>query len=532
LGSPIQSKAAFNNFPYQYGVVERTYSEHKSGLLANTPVSGYLSLPAELRAGAIKAAYESSIIAGTGGNYEDGSTRYFNCQTCHLRAVTGSGCNKMGAPLRKDLPLHDMTGGNYWAPDAIKYLDSQGKLRLGGGLTGVQLAAIDAGKTRALKQLSEAVSLSVVGNTLRVVNLTGHKVITGYPEGRRMWLNIKWYDGVGNVLREDGRYGPLSVTIDGAPRSVNTILDLNDPNTRIYEAHYGVTQEWAGQLLALGYPADLPLGYDRATGSVSYTLGELSAQAPGTAHESFHFVLNNTVVKDNRIPPYGMSYDEGKKRNILPVPSSQYGNPGPGGTYNCFDQVALNPPAGAVYATVDLLYQPTSWEYIQFLYLANTRQNAFLAEEGAYLLEAWLNTGMAAPYKMASALWGTPPEQQTPDLVVDSLATWSVSKNGTFVSPADLFSPGSSVGIKARTADSNSQPLSGAQLYVEVRNAKGALVTTLQGFSGTDGYGNLAWKTSRNQPSGIYSANITVVIKSGYTFNPQASVTSVTFALR
>ena len=41
------------------------------------------------------------------------------------------------------------------------------------------------------------------GNTLIVTNLTGHKLITGYPEGRRMWLNIKWYDSNNQIIRED-----------------------------------------------------------------------------------------------------------------------------------------------------------------------------------------------------------------------------------------------------------------------------------------------------------------------------------------
>ena len=37
-----------------------------------------------------------------------------------------------------------------------------------------------------------------------VVNHTGHKVISGYPEGRRMWLNIEWRDAAGEVIRVDG----------------------------------------------------------------------------------------------------------------------------------------------------------------------------------------------------------------------------------------------------------------------------------------------------------------------------------------
>jgi len=55
LGSALTVNAAFNNFPYQYGIVERTFSEFKSGLLSRTLVSSYASLPADLKAGAIKA---------------------------------------------------------------------------------------------------------------------------------------------------------------------------------------------------------------------------------------------------------------------------------------------------------------------------------------------------------------------------------------------------------------------------------------------------------------------------------------------
>ena len=403
-GSAVDGKAAFNNFPYQYGIVERTFSEHYAGALSGTLVSAYAGLPIDLKAGAVKAAFESAK-----GNYADGNARYFTCQTCHMRATTGLGCNKAGVPTRTDLPLHDMTGGNYWIPDAILYQNRQGTLRLGGALTTTQIDAITAGKARAQQQLGLAASLSVSGNTLKVTNLTGHKLISGYPEGRRMWLNVKWYDANDVSLREDGKYGPKAVTLNGTPTTVNTILDLADPNTKIYEAHYGMTQEWATQLRSLGYPATLPLSYDRATGAVTYTLGDLAAQAPGTSHETFHFVLNNTVVKDNRIPTFGMTYDEARKRNALPVPATQYGSPTAGGTYDYWDSLTLNPPAGAAYAQIKLMYQPTSWEYIQFLYLANNKANAFLANEGVNLLDAWLATGMAEPYAMASTTWGTAP---------------------------------------------------------------------------------------------------------------------------
>ena len=185
----------------------------------------------------------------------------------------------------------------------------------------------------------------------------------------------------------------------------------------------GMTREWAGQLLGLGYSADLVLGYDRETGlvaktgGVEHTLGNLAGGLLGDDLDTFHFVLNNTVVKDNRIPPYGMNYAEAKIRNALPVPAMQYGCELEEScvVYEHYDEVYVNMPDGADSAVIKLMYQPTSWEYIQFLALANDGSNAFLAQEGDNLLDAWLNTGMAEPVVMVSAAWGAAPEEcETP----------------------------------------------------------------------------------------------------------------------
>jgi hypothetical protein len=185
-GAPVAGKAAFNNFPYQYGIVERTFSEYKSGALVQTRVADYTTLPPELQAGSIERARNAALLAGNNGDYADGTPRYFSCQTCHMRPAIGQGCNK-NPPVRSDLPQHDQTGGNYWMPDVLQYLDAQGELVLGGGLTTDEIAALDAGALRARQNLEDAASLSVDEDehVLTVVNLTGHKLITGYPEGRR-----------------------------------------------------------------------------------------------------------------------------------------------------------------------------------------------------------------------------------------------------------------------------------------------------------------------------------------------------------
>ena len=428
-----------NNPPYAYGIVERTYSEYKSSAFSilnpdnggtTMPISNFVNLPADLQVtgGALELAAHTSA----GNTYDDGSPRYFTCQSCHMRPITGVGANKSGTPIRDDLPVHDHTGGNQWVYPLVQYQDTEGTLRLGGGLDSTQIAAMAAGVIRAENSLRSTINMEVNGDTLRLTNLTGHKAITGYPEGRRMWLNIVWKAANGQIIVEDGKYGPLPgvqinyTNSNGIARSFQpeSILDLHDPNTKIYEAHYAMTQEWAALLRGLNYPADLALSYDRETGAVDCTLGRLAGDA-GTVpcdggahpayHETFHFAVNNHVAKDNRIPPYGMRYNEAEKRNALPVPADQYGNPGPGSIYNHWDEYDLGARAaslGAASADITLFYQGTSWEYIQFLYLGNNGQNAFLGQEGVNMLDAWAfaldknGETMVKPFAMATTTWG------------------------------------------------------------------------------------------------------------------------------
>ncbi len=400
--TPVNTKAAFNNLPHQYGVVERTYSELKASALDTTLVSSFPTLPAELRRGALKRAYDRALLAGTGGNHEDGTPRYFTCQTCHMEPAVGQGSAFGIAPTRYDLAVHDLTGGNTWVPDLMRWLDGQNRLVFGGGITPLQSQALDRGILRARGMLQRAAGLDVHGNTVRIVNLTGHKLITGYPEGRRMWLRTRWKDESGNVLRDDGAYGSFTASVGGNNYTVNSITD---PNARVYQAKFGITQDWAFQLLTLGVSPTLPLAFDRQTGAVTMTLIQLASMPPGTEVETFHFVLNNKLLDDNRIPPYGFDVAEASTRNALPVPPTQFGNPGSTGTYQHFDDVALNPPAGATRAEIELLYQTSSWEYIQFLKQANPGTNAFLAGAGDAVFDGWLATGQSAPERMALARW-------------------------------------------------------------------------------------------------------------------------------
>ena len=441
VGSAVDGKAAFNNPPYKYGVVERTFSEWRASALDTFRVNDYLTLPAELQApgGALDYAYHAAYDPLSDADYVDGDPRFYTCQTCHMAAATGEGCNKNGTPIRTDLPRHDLTGGGYWIPDVTIWQADQGTLRFG-TLSAEGRAGLADGKVRAAAQLNMAASLaaSQVANDLvvTVTNLTGHKFISGYPEGRRVWINIRWLDGGGGLVHEDGAYGPIGRTAtdnQAVAHDVLSILDLDD--TVVIEAEMGLDQQWASQLVSLGYDTNLALDYDRMTDAVTHTLGELATSGPDETEHSFHFVLNNRMIHDNRIPPYGMVYDEARVRNILPVPATQYGDPGAGGVFDHQGDWNFDIPTGAVTAEVRLYYQQTSWEYVQFLWLGNDGAGPFLGNEGQNMLDAYLNTGQSPPFEMeftsvavTGGAAGTPGETSGPSVPADQmLASW----NGT-----------------------------------------------------------------------------------------------------
>jgi hypothetical protein len=502
-GGPVSGKAAFLNEPFRFGAVERTFSELKSSAFDGMPVAEFPDLPPEMQQGVLLAAWEAATVADPSGNYEDGTVRTFSCQTCHMMPVTGTGDGIDAGPIRTDLPLHDLTGGNYWAPQAILYLDGKGKLLLGGGMSAEVVTATLDGIERARANLQLAAALSVHGDTVEVLNLTGHRLLTGYPEGRRMWLHTTWRDAAGVVLREDGAYGPIAVSHAGAPLTVETLLDLHDSHTRIYEAKAGITQAWAVKLIALGSPASLVLEYDRTNGQPVTTLGQLAAAPPGSVFESFHLVLNDTFTSDNRIPPYGYRHDDALERNALPVPADQYGNPGPGGIYDHRDEFELTPPAGAATASVELLYQPTSWEYIQFLALANDGQDAQLGATGDDLLEAWLATGMAAPHVMASAEWSAavPVWEDLGNALAGVAGEPGLSATGELLPGSELTidlrgaKPSASAVLVAGFGAANI-PFHGGVLVPEPQIVVGGLVTR------SDGSFTLRARWPANAPSG------------------------------
>lgn len=305
--------------PHTYGHIERTYSEW---LLSDFAQQG--------RAG--------------------------SCQACHYPAVAGGGYPSRFRenPKREPFAEHGAPGGSTWVQEAI--------WRLWDGRD-MDRAALDRGQEKARRLLRSAAKLDVsfpqAGRArVRITNLAGHKLPTGYPEGRRMWLQTCVYDTEGKLIEERGRYGEKDDTIAGRPARYPTLLD--PARTRVYEC--------------------LP--------AISDAQAKKYGKEPGP---SFFFVLNDLIAKDNRIPPKGFANAAFAERHCEPV-AATYAD----GQH--WDDVDLELPPGAARVEVRLLYQSVSAEYVKFLVEENRSD-----EWGRRLYDVWTKTDFCPPEVIAEA---------------------------------------------------------------------------------------------------------------------------------
>lgn len=290
-----------------------------------------------------------------GGN----KTHVSTCQDCHMRDVTGVGGTFFSArlgPERDDLPVHDLTGANTWVPQTLPLHPEFGETFTS---EPARLSALEAGVERARLMLQNAASLHAVrqGNQLMVtvINKSGHKLPTGYVEGRRMWIQVEGYNESGELIFSSGAYDVETAVLDGYK---------TDPTLKVYESHHGLSEEWAQEL-------GLPAG------------------------PSFHFMLNNMIASDNRIPPQGYSYDAFAAVGAAPYSDGQ---PDPtmyaDGQY--WDTTTYTLPDGVVSGTVRLLHQVASREYIEFL-RDNNPNAADPNNNGQILFDLWELTERSKP---------------------------------------------------------------------------------------------------------------------------------------
>ncbi|MEW6268009.1 MAG: hypothetical protein AB1689_01770 [Thermodesulfobacteriota bacterium] len=283
-----------------------------------------------------------------GGNKAVVST----CQDCHMPDVSGKDA-ALGL-TRDDLPLHTFAGANTFVPRVLPFHPAFGPE--------VDAEALAAGIEHSTTMLRKAatVEADIAGGnlTVRVTNETGHKLPTGYPEGRRMWLHVRALDAKRNVVFESGRYVFSEARLVGYGAGPGD--PEHDPHLRVWETEQGISPAVAA---LVGKPAG----------------------------RSFHLSLNNVRLKDNRIPPRGFTNAAFEAFDGHPI----------GATYadgQHWDDVVYPVGPSAVRAEVTLYYQTTSREYVEFLRDENTTTAA-----GNLLFDLWDDHGQSAPVEMVRA---------------------------------------------------------------------------------------------------------------------------------
>jgi len=270
---------------------------------------------------------------------EDGIT----CQDCHMKEARGIIANTSGAPDR-DVNVHRFVGSNAWIPQVL----AQEYPELG---REEAYAAVTA-DAKALHKEAADVTIefppgmsagSAVLFNVRVENNTGHKLPTGYPEGRRAWLEVEVQDANGKQLLSSGAY------------DTQTAILTKDNQLRAYQALLG-------------------------TGGV----------------QSFHMVKQDTLLEDTRIPP----------RGFIPLPHTtpvgrSYAENADGTLVN-YDRapyVLYLPAEAASPITVrsTLWYQTTTRDYVTFL-----RDENQTNELGDEMYRMWEAYGKAPPDEIST----------------------------------------------------------------------------------------------------------------------------------
>jgi hypothetical protein len=309
VSNPLAARDIKTQPPETYGVIERTYSEWLLSDFSHGPEKK-------------------------------------TCQSCHYPAIKGGGkaARHDSAKHRDYLVQHGPVGGSTWVQKAVLELWDNNEIDEEALLLGIK-------KAKAFLKTAASLDLSFPNKdnvNLRITNLTGHKLPTGYIEGRRMWINIRFRNASGRIIKEIGEYKLIDVQIADKSLKARSLLDAD--KTRVYECLPGLSKKQAKKF-------NLKHG------------------------KSFHFALNDTITFDNRIPPKGFNNKAFMARGCQPV-GTRYED----GQY--WDDITFKLPKKCTSIEAELIYEPVTMEYIRFLVEENRSD-----DWGKKLLTAWQNAG-------------------------------------------------------------------------------------------------------------------------------------------
>ena len=289
------------------------------------------------------------------------------CVSCHMRQTQGQAADN--GPIYDDLWVHDIVGGNTIVAEALSIMEPE--LSIAG--------LVPSLKRRVEQSLQDAVELEVLSSPLeaieagksfqlqvRITNKTGHKLPTGYPEGRRVYLEVSFL--------QPGQPDP------------EVVIGAWDPTTGDLISH--------PQLVT----------YETIHGRVE----------GGISRPTRHLLLMNQVILDTRIPPEGFippfedMHPVGRDFGLAP-PYRHFDEPS-------FELIAPNTqtPSTPITIRVRAMYQVAYGASVDFLL-----DETVGTSEGSALARAWDIVDKAPPQEMArvdiqATLVPTEPEEPEP----------------------------------------------------------------------------------------------------------------------
>ncbi len=266
------------------------------------------------------------------------------CQSCHMPRERGRSAIDP-AREREDVARHDLAGVNVWMTHVLERLYP------------AEAADYQYTRARILEVLSTAARIEIRGLPeevdgdaalafdVRVTNLSGHKLPSGYPDGRRMWLEVEARVDDAEAFFHSGAYDLAEAELH------------HDAQLRDYHMEPGIA---------------------------------------GQGH-SLHLVLNDTVLVDTRIPPRGFD----PTPDLLPIGRDYTDGAGGWRHWDDAPYAAGVPDAasGVVVVTARLWSQTMTREFVEWL-----RDNNFTDRAGEELHQLWEETERAPPVLVAEGI--------------------------------------------------------------------------------------------------------------------------------
>ncbi|NTW97064.1 MAG: hypothetical protein HGB28_00735, partial [Oscillochloris sp.] len=260
---------------------------------------------------------------GPAGMNGAASTNQQTCQSCHAGALKQEYSDDAAVSLNADPTLvgwfpyakdrnvqggttvHKMAGANRDLPMMMKILYPEVDLEVIGAPTNNDprifpgmMSSRDLAWDRTIRNteisMTDGVDIEIISGPtfnattnkwevqVKVTNTSGHRIPSGYPDGRRFWISLNVTDASGASVYQSGFYDPTNAEL----RTDETL-----PFTRALTS----TIDSANNAIMV---------YEKVTGSCDYS------DVANPFCQSSPSLLNGTILFDNRIPPAGFDADK------------------------------------------------------------------------------------------------------------------------------------------------------------------------------------------------------------------------------